>query len=289
MKYIIFLLLFFATYLNANTQLQRNYYVTHPYVTLSDIFPESKDDTILYRMEHNKHILRVKEKKLLAILSRYGYKNLQHKYPYIQFTQKSPINTIKLENAIKKLYSKLYSDIEIIAINTQPRNFITQLPKNYTIHFPKKAYLKQHATFYIKTPQKHKIFFDYEIKARINVYITRNTLHKGDELSTINLKKKSIMLKKFAAMPLQELHSGMYEAKHTIKQSQIVTQRDILPLVYIKRGSDVSVWLEENGIAINFSAKALQNGRLHEIIKVKNKNRKTIKVRVTGRNKAEVI
>jgi predicted RNA binding protein YcfA (HicA-like mRNA interferase family) len=132
--------------LYGNTQLQRHYSVANSFIRICDIFPKSKDETIVLYMEPNKHILRIKEKKLINILHRYGYKKLQHKYSYIQFSQKSPINTQKIEDAIATLYSKLYSKIDIISINTQPRSFVTTLPKDYTIHFPKKAYLNQHAT-----------------------------------------------------------------------------------------------------------------------------------------------
>ena len=39
---------------------------------------------------------------------------------------------------------------------------------------------------------------------------------------------------------------------------------------------------------ISFSAKALQNGKLNDIIKVQKSNGKILKVIVTGRNKAEM-
>ena len=41
-------------------------------------------------------------------------------------------------------------------------------------------------------------------------------------------------------------------------------------------------------MAINFSAKALQSGKLNDIISVRKRDGKRLKVRVVGKNRAEI-
>ena len=290
MKFI-FLLLLIVSFIPAfaTAQLQRNYYVKNHYVLLSDIFPNTKHDVRILQMQPNKHIVRIQEKKLLEILKQYGYQEIKHTYPYIQFTQKSPIDTKPLVQKVYELYSKSYSSIAIEKILVYPRSYISKLPNNYSVHFPKKAQLSNKIIFSIETPQRKKIFFNALIFAHINVLIAREKIHKGDALSNVNTKKKSIMLQKFSSHPLERVQNGRYQAKHNIKKGKILTQRDVVSQVYIHRGATVSITLKNNGIFINFSAKAIQNGRLGEIIKVRNENGKTLRVRVLGHNIAEVI
>jgi flagella basal body P-ring formation protein FlgA len=284
--FLLFILL--LCHLHAS-ELQRHYIVNHHYVLLSDIIPHVKQDATLFTMKPHKHIMRIKEKKLLTLLHDYGYTHFTSKYSYIYFTQRSPINTQKIKKAIYQLYTKSYKNIKIHTIDVDARSFMKQLPKSYTIHFKRKAPLSQNLIFYIQTPKKRRIFFNAMIKANIQVLIARKNIHKDNPLNSLNTKKKSIILSKFFAMPLQILKKNLYQAKHNLHQGKILTTRDVVSLVYIHRGALVSVTLHNNGIIINFSARALQNGHLHDFIKVKNENGKTIRVRVRGHNIAEVI
>ena len=163
-----------------------------------------------------------------------------------------------------------------------------QLPKEYTIGFPRNAYLSHKGIFYIKTPDNKKLFFNYLINAEISVYQTTKEIQKGEELSNFNLQKKSIILDKFKAEPVIELQKNHYEAKHRLKKGLILTQRDIRRLYLVKRGDNVIVTLHNNDLEIVFNAKALQSGRLGETISVLHKNNKKVRVRVIGKNRAEV-
>ncbi|GEM_PF-616873 len=293
MKRLIALFCFFF-FLNgllfaSDIELHRNYLVTHPYVTLSDITGEkAANNKPILHFEAGKHILRIKGQKLQKILQKHGCNVKPNHFAYIQFTQKSPIDTTKIKNAIKALYKKHYKAITIKAITITPRAYTTELPQSYSVGFSKKAYLKRDAICFIKTPQNKKLFFSYEVDATLPVIFTRQLIQKGEPLTKLNTEKKSIMLQNFRAMPLQELPPGKYEAKHRLKANRALTQRDVKALYLIKRGSEVTVTLKNDGIVITFSAKAVQNGHLGDKIKVQKSNNKRLYVRVTGKNKAEV-
>jgi len=284
---IIFIFQLFFLTLFANNDLKHEYFVKHKEVMLSDIVRNPKKDYILYNINSSRHSKRVKASKLLQKLHEYGYNDFHTKYSYIQFSQKSPINLNPIKNLVQKYYIQHYKNITIKNLNIQPNRYIKVLPKNYTIGFASHAYLSHKGVFYIKTPKNKKIFFHYFINASIQVYETKKDLKKGDELSFINCKKKSIILDKFRAMPLMELPQGHYEAKHRIKKSTLLTQRDVTTLYLIKRGSQISVSLQDSGVNITFFGRAVQNGRYGDTIAVTHKNKK-IYVIVTGKNRAKV-
>jgi flagella basal body P-ring formation protein FlgA len=284
-----FLILFFFLFFSATAdtlQLQRTYYVEHPYVLLSDIVKKTKNDVQLFNFAKNKHIFRIKESELRQILLEYGYTPQKQHFAYIEFKQKSPIDTQKLHNALSQLYKRTYKHINITNIDIQPRTYLPTLPKNYTIGFAKNSQLSDRGTCYIKTQKNKKIFFNYHINASLPALFTTKTLRRGEELTKLNTEKKSIMLQKFRALPLQEIRTAEYEAKHHIQKGKLLTDRDVCKLFLIKRGSDVTVTLKENGIFIIFRAKALQSARMGESVRLEQKNGKRLNGIVTGKNRA---
>jgi len=286
MKLLSFFLLFF-TQLFALEQLQHTYYTKSSAVMLSDIVQNPKQDYALYRINSFENALRVSEKDVIQKLKKYGY-SFEHKHSFIQFNKKSPIDTKKILNALKHYYKSHYQDILIQNIAVHPRSYMQNLPKNYTVGFQRKSFLSKHAVVYIQTPQHRKFFFNADIQALLEVFVARKTIQKDEELSTVNLKKKSIMLEKFYAAPLQDIAKQKYQAKHKIQKGKVLTSRDVTALYYLRRGDEVSVSLHNKAISILFVAKALRDAHLGDITYVQNENGKKIRVRVTGRNKAEV-
>ena len=282
----LFILLFLSTLL-LSQELQQEYIIENDNVKLSDIIKNPKKDYTLFNINKTRHSKRVRSSELLEKLQSYGYNNFHTKHTYIQFSQKSPINTTKLKNALIDYYKQKYKNITINKISLKPVKYMLYLPKNYIIKFPRNTYLSHKGIFYIKTPQNRELFFDYMIQATITLYKTKKEIQKGEALSSLNLQKKSIILDKFTASPLMELPANRYEAKHRLKDGIIVTQRDIQGLHLVKRGANIVVSLHDNGIEITFSAKALQSGRMGDMISVLHENKK-IRVKVSGKNRAEI-
>ena len=288
MQLKIFLLLFVSVSLFSDVYLKSNYYVKDKDIMLSTLVKEAKEDVKLFSIDKSRYSKRVKSKDMINILESHGIKDYKSKHPYIQFTKKSPINSEKIKNAIEKAYKEKYAHIKIKTISVEPRSYISILPQSYETILKSKSHLSKDGTLYIKTDAKKKIFFNYKIDAEIVVYEARNNIKRNIELSNLNSKKKSIILDKFRAMPLQNILKGTVQSTHNIKQGTILTTRDAQGLYLVKRGSSVNVTLSSSNLAISFSAEALQNGRLADIITVMKSNGKKIKVRVTGKRRAEV-
>ncbi|MBU1658415.1 flagellar basal body P-ring formation chaperone FlgA [bacterium] len=286
-KVLFLLLIPFLLY--CSDILKSTYYIQSDDINLSHIVPHAKMDTKLFSIEENKYTKRLKSKELIQVLKQYGYNSFSADSRYIKFIKKSPIDLSKIERAIEEAYTKQYENIDIQKISVLPRGYIDSLPEKYTISLTKKAHLSRRGTLYIKTNENKKIFFNYIISANVSVCYARNDINKDEELSQVNTMQKSIVLDKFRAMPVQKIQQGVLQSKHNLQANSIITTRDVQRLNIIIRGSNVNVSFQTQGMAIEFSAKALQDGKLNDIITVEKSNTKKIKVRVIGKNQAEMI
>lgn len=288
MKLLFILAFIVLTFLDAQIQLQSNYFIKNDYVLLSDILQTQDKKIKLFSINKNRHSIRVKTTKLIKELNKLGYKEIYSKHNYTQFTKKSPINTEKIDSYLKNYYKKHYIDLLILNIVVTPRSYLEHMPDNYTITTNKKAYLNTKGIVSVKTNENKKIFFNYQIEAKVKVVVAKEDIHKDSELSLLNSKKKSIILTKFRALPLQNINKSTFQVKHNIKKDFILTQRDVVPLFLVKRGSSIRVVVEDSNIAISFMAKAKQDGRLGETITVVNSQGKRLKAVVTAKNSAEI-
>ena len=267
--------------------LHDNYHVETDTIKISDV-TKSNDNTILYKILEGKYTKRVKAKDLLLLLKKHGYDQYKAEHAYVKFTKKSPIDVSKIKDYIKKYYKQKYPHINIETLDVNSRGYIKTLPTEYTFKMQSKSYLRNHGTMYIKSSSNKQIFFNYYIKATLDTYVARVTINKGNELSNLNIKKKSIVFDKFNAMPLLEVKKSTLQSKHRIKEGKLLTSRDIRKLFLVKRGSNVNLFLDSTNMSISFSAKAMQNGCYGDTITVMKSNGKRLKARVVAKHKAEV-
>ncbi len=285
-KLSFFLSLSYSLY--AQNTLQKIYYVEGEDINLSSIIKNIKKDATLYKFQDNKYTKRVKSKEVMKILASHGYNDFASQSRYIKFIKKSPIDTSKISSSLEEFYTNSYSDIIIKSITVLPRGYVKSLPKEYLVHINPKSNLSNKGTAYVKTQDKKKIFFDYKIIAKINLFMTKREIKRGEELSLFNIEKKGVSLERFRALPLQKLKKGTLQSKHNLKQGKIITIRDIQTINLVKRNTIVSVSLNNKAIAIEFQAKALQNGKLNDIITIQKNNGKRMKAIVIGKSKVEI-
>jgi len=268
--------------------LKKTYYTKTNDINLSTIVKNPKKDVILFKIQSNRYSKKIRSKDLINLLKKHNYNNFKYNQRYVKFVKKSPINLSLIRKKIKKIYKNKYHNIKITKISIEPRNYIYSLPKDYEINMQKRSYLSSTGILYIKTPAKKKLFFNYCIDAKVNVLYAKNNIKKGVRLSGFNVLQKTVLLERFRAMPLQRKNLSGIQAKHHIKQNTIVTVRDIEPLSLVKRDSNVNVSLISNGISITFGAKALQDGKLNDIITIQKSNKKRLKATVVGKNRVEI-
>lgn len=288
MYFKFLLLLLLSCSLGATEYLQSDYSIQTDSVMLSDIVKSPKEDALLYSVQKNKHTKRVKATRVLKDLKKHGYKEYKSKHNYVQFSQKSPIDTSEIRAELIKHYKSQYKSIKIDSLFLEPRTYLEKLPPYYEFGIDDTAYLSSKDNCFILTPERKKIFFNYTISATVDVYYTKGTLQRGTELSNMNTTKKSIMLSRFRAKPLESIEAHSLEAKHRLQSDSELTSRDVVGLYLVKRGANVNVTLQNNGINISFTAKAVTSGRYGETITVVTGKDKKIKVRIVGQNRAEM-
>ncbi len=283
---ILFLL--FITLELFSITLNKTYYVNSSNIKLLDLIPDAKYDVTLYKIDDGKYTKRVRVNALKKELSKHGFNSLKSSGSYVKFIKKSPIDTSKIRLEIKENYISKYPNIKIKSITVFPRGYLKSIPKNYEVILPKKAYLSKKGTISIKTLENKKIFFDYLIDAKIDVYLSKFKIKKGEKLSTFNTIRTTINFNKFKALPIDIKYINTSQIKFHTKKEAIITTKNIEGLTLIKKGSIVNVTLENKNLNISFSAKSLQNGKLQDIITVKKSDGKKFLVKVIGKNQVEM-
>jgi flagella basal body P-ring formation protein FlgA len=285
-KSLIFILL--SSILYANSIIQKTYHIDSDNIYISHITKTHSNDKIIYKIEPGKYTKRLRTKELLKVLKKYGYKDFSAKSRYVKFIKNSPIDTSKIASSIKDYYLKHYKHIEIKEIIVEPRGYLETLPQDYQVEINNSNYLSKDGVLNIKTIDNKQIYFNYYIVANLWIYTTKKQIKKDTELSVLNTIKKSIILDKFRAKPVEVLDANTLQSKRHIKKNKILTSRDIETLNDVKKNSTVNVSLDSKNMSINFNAKALQDGKIGEIITVQKRNLKRLKVKVIGKNRVEI-
>lgn len=274
--------------LHAESALEEVYYVDTKNVTFASIAPDAKNDFQITTIEDGRYSQKIKAKDFIKLLEKHGYKNYSAKSNYINFILKSTIDTSYIEQKIKDYYEKKYENIDIKSIFIKPRGYLTSLPEEYIVNIRNNDFLSSKGTINIKTKENKKVFFDYYIIANVEIYVSKDIIKKETHLSPLNCIKKSVQLDSFRDKPLQNIEAKSLQAKRHIPKDMILTIRDIEVLDVVRRDSMVNVILYQDGIAITFSAKALQDGKVNDIINLQNNSGKILKARVTGSGTAEI-
>jgi len=285
-KLIIFVLVYLNLY--ANTEMEDTYYVDDRTISSSIVTKDAKNSFTILSIDKNSHTQKIKTKDLIKLLSDHGYKNYHSKRSYINFILKSPIDISLIKLKLKEYYEKNYETIDIQDISIEPRGHVTALPKDYIVNIESRDFLSKNGIINIKTAENKKIFFNYNIKATVTVYISTDIIKKEAQISALNYIKKSVVLDKFRAKPAQNIDYSSIQAKRHIPKDTILTHNDIELLDVVKKDSMVNINMSKDGMNIIFSAKALQDAKVDDIIKVQNSNGKILKAKITGSNTAEL-
>jgi flagella basal body P-ring formation protein FlgA len=274
--------------LQAVVLLKKTYYIDTKSIKLSNIFNDVENDTQILKIPSNKHSKKIKTAKLIKILKKFGYDDIKLKHGYVVFIQKSPIDTTRIKNKLTNYYKEHYNSIEINNIIVEPRNYMESLPQEYIIEIKSKYFLSRDGVLAIKTPSRKKIFLNYFIDAKVNIYVSRDKIRKKTILSEMNTIKKNITLDSFKAQPIEVIKDNTIQAKQNISKNKILTVRNIETLSLVKKNSFINIEINNNNMSIIFIAKAMQDGRYGDIIKAKRTDGKILRAKVIGKNKAEI-
>ncbi len=288
MLFKILLFLLTISPLFSQIVLSEIYEINSSKIYLNDIISNSSIEKLLYTIDPNKHSKRVKSADLKKILQELGFKHISSSSRYIKFQIKSPIDTRVIKTFLKQHYLSKYKTLSIQNIHVYTHSFIKKLPKNYKIEIRRKSHLSHIGMIDIKDEHNKKLFFNYTIQASVKVLQTTKKIKRNEKLSFINTRYKTITFDKFRAIPIMVLINNTLQAKHQIKNFKTITVNDVETLDFVHKNSQVSVSLNNNGIYITFTAKALQNGKLGDIITIQKQDLTRLKAKVVGKKKVEL-
>jgi len=284
-KYI-FLLIISFNILHAYI-LKRNYTTNTNIIYASNIIPYIKHDFIITQYSAGQHKITLSSYKLKNIFNKHDYKLSSH-VAYVTFTQKSPIDMSKIIQKLRMSFLHRYPNLDIISLKVMPMSYMSRLPDSYTVTIPNYALLNNYSTIYIITPRHREFFFNFILKAKINIVVATKKIKRHTKLTAFNTKEKFVNFKNFHGMPIASISNHQYQSKFTIQSGQIILQRNIQPLSLVRRGHNVTATLNQGGISIIFSAKALQSGRKGDTINIVRDDGKELKAVIIGPNMVEI-
>jgi len=242
----------------------------------------------LFTIPETKTKLKISAAEIIEKFSRHKIAVKAGKSRYVTFIRKSPIYLKPLETKIMQYYKKYYPSIRISHIMLIPRTYTDSLPEHYTLSLGNKSFRHSRGTFFIRSDKNQKIFFDYRLDADIDVIYTIRPLERKTELTRFNTTIQTLPFEKLKAVPLTSIQTHRYRLKHRIKADRPVAIRDVESSPMIKRGGKLAVSMHSGGLVIEFSAIALEDGALHDIISIRKHDGQRLKARVTGLNNAEI-
>ena len=127
------------------------------------------------------------------------------------------------------------------------------------------------------SPQQWKIHVAAHIDGQVNVLIARHPIPRGTVIQNDSLE--------FVPRRYSQLNYGYYgsakllanmEAKRNIKTGQIVTPNLVRAQKMVLRGEHITIIAQNGGLNLRVKGKALMDGQMGQMIKVKNLNSKKL-------------
>ena len=247
-------------------------------------YPQKK---VIFTIAAQRHHYKIKTTELEKLCQKQGIALEHAKHRFVSFDQISPIDLSDIKEQIEQFYRLHYNGIQIQTLQVRPRVFTPKLPKKYTLHIPAKSYRHDHGTVYISA-DKQRIFFDYSLKATLNVKVFRHAKSRGSEISALDFENKTVNVTRLRREPLLEFKALQYRLKKKRSKGMILSVDDVEPVPLVRRHQSVQVELRSGGVLIEFSAIAGKDGGLFDIIPIQKADGKRLRAKVIGKNRVEM-
>jgi flagellar basal body P-ring formation protein FlgA len=125
-----------------------------------------------------------------------------------------------------------------------------------------------------------------EVVIHADAWVAAEKILPGEIVESSNFVKKSALIENFRAAYIHTLDEVVGKiARRNFSPGDLVTREAFTDPFLIKKGETVQLRLERNGIMLTSRARAEQNGRLGQVIRVRNLEFSTVlKAQVTGQS-----
>ncbi|MCD8212691.1 MAG: flagellar basal body P-ring formation protein FlgA [Campylobacter sp.] len=128
------------------------------------------------------------------------------------------------------------------------------------------------------------LFFKYSFKATMPVFIAINKMDHNHILSLTDYQLGHMEFEKYQKDSLAGFPSSTLVTKARIKAGEVLMNRHFIAVSLVKKGDILNAVLNDGGLSLIIEVKALEDGNLGDIIKIRTKDNKILSASVSGKN-----
>ncbi len=208
---------------------------------------------------------------------------------FIDYKKDKIINEIK-KNLIAKYKNISIKNIFIKPVNSFPKDFSDFSYKG--IKVTKQTFKKNRGNFIVvyqkENGKKLRIFFRYEVDAKILLFKAKNNITNGKILSPFDIEKEWVDFKKIPPNFIKEFKGGRFVSKNYIKKGEVIASYMLKKRTLVRKNEIVKAVINEGGVEVDFFAKALNDADLNEIVKLRGNNGKIYRGKVVKEGVAQI-
>ena len=287
----IFLLLFFlfSTKLFANeVSIYPMYCIVNDQISLRTLGFDGEDNEIL-NLE-GMRAAKIESKRLYEILTS-NFKTYKDKsggsVVFVKNCQIMDEIQMHFLRAISDEYPGIsVSDLSISPQNKLPANFKDLVFKNIFLSDQNSQKGVFRASFEDVDLSLKSLYFKFSFNAKMPVFIAINSMNTNHILSLLDYQPTMIEFSKWPRDALSGLSAATLITKIQIKSGEILTKRQFNAISLVKKGEMLNAVLIEGGVNIIAEVKALEDGNLGDMIKIRTKDNKILEATVSGKGQA---
>ncbi len=207
----------------------------------------------------------------------------------------NPTQEHKIKEVIKQKFTEHYPTLHIQKIDIKATSTLIKKLQNFKVadvivskddlHRNKGSVMVS----FIKNSKKRKLYFKYHITATIDLYTASQRIEKNRLISSDVSSLDTINFTKLYHEPITDNQLNQYCAKYTIKEGTPITHEKLKKESLIKRNEHISAIIQDGGLVLNFTAIAMQEGNIGDIIKIKKDYKKSFKAQIISNTTVKVL
>ena len=135
----------------------------------------------------------------------------------------------------------------------------------------KRGRLAVHLSIFIDGKRVHRLILLYRIRVFQNIWVTRSFLPRHTPLTKENTQQKRREITNLSSEPITSwIQLKGKRTKYSLPPNYILTMRAIEPIPLILKGERILILFESTNLQITVPAKALEDGKRGEVIRVMN-------------------
>jgi len=180
------------------------------------------------------------------------------------------------------------SDLSISPQNKLPANFKDLIFKNIFLNDQNSQKGVFRASFEDVDLSLKSLYFKFSFNAKMPVFIAINSMNTNHILSLLDYQPTMIEFSKWPRDALFGLSASTLVTKVQIRSGEILTKRQFNAISLVKKGQMLNAVLSEGGVKIIAEVKALEDGNLGDMIKIRTRENKILQATVSGKDEAVI-